>query len=138
MKSLRSIKRSLRLQKGDFLLESMISLVLISIVGLGEVHVAAKALKAQKDMRMQELAINQMRAALIANSVGGYSLCPNVPVVTLPGNPVVQTAVSGCAATTSVVINGVTVNNVPVPLSITANSDVFSGAIEVGGKWETL
>lgn len=130
MSQLRFTKPSLKRQKGDFLLESLIGLVLISIVGMGEVYVSAKALVAERHMRVQEIAVGQMRAALMANKMGSIDLCADGMNITLPGTPapidpdapvdpdaepvtptpvVVAATVNNCDYTTNVTVNAGTV-----------------------------
>lgn len=144
MKPLRSIKPSLKKQKGDFLLESLIGLVLISIVGLGEVYVSARALVAERDMRMQEIAVNQMRAALIRNKLGTANLCADGLSITLPGvaNPIAVT-VSNCGINTSATVgtDAQVLYQVPLPLELSVKHEVLGNdgeddlSVLVGGAW---
>ncbi len=43
-------RANLRLQKGDFLLESLIGMVLMAIIGLGVVFVTSRVTSSQKDI----------------------------------------------------------------------------------------
>ena len=125
-------------QRGDFFIEALISIALMSIVVVGSLYMSTRAMVAQRNMRMQEVAIDQMRSALMANKSGGTDLCTGSPEVTLPNGTNLAITVSGCNLTTSVVVNGVTVSAVPVPLSLSVDSELVGGLVRVGSTWETL
>lgn len=141
---------SLHKQKGDFLVESLIGMVLLAIIGVGVVTIASKVSISQKDTNVQTLAINQMRTALMTNGIDGHDVCANTPTVTLPGAGTVAVSVQGCTsslnAKTSAVISNpdtnsgmasVTVTDVPRPIVISARSGGLPGEVIVGGEWET-
>lgn len=127
-----------RRQRGDFFIEALISIALMSIVVVGSLYMSTRAMVAQRNMRMQEVAIDQMRSALMANKSGGSDLCTGIPEVTLPDGTNLTVTVTGCNLTTSVVVNGVTVDAVPVPLSLSVDSELVGGLLRVGSTWETL
>jgi hypothetical protein len=115
--------KSLCTQRGDFLIESLIGMVLMAIIGMGVVFVTSKMSTAQKDMRVQEIAVNQMRALLLNNGTGGINICDVTPSVKIPGvaDSDVKTEVIGCGATISATIGGVTISDVPKPLFISVS-----------------
>lgn len=127
-------------QRGDILIESLIGMLLMAIVGMGVVLVTSKVSISQRDMRMQEIAVNYMRAALLQNGVGAVDICATTPNFTLPNGeePVVE--VQGCTGaditTETAVINGVDVPGIPRPLFISATSTSL-GQVVVGGSWVT-
>ncbi|MDH1622813.1 type II secretion system GspH family protein [Pseudomonas chengduensis] len=51
-------------QRGDILLESLISMVLMSIVGLGLVYAASRVAATQGEMNKQNIAVSDMREML--------------------------------------------------------------------------
>lgn len=51
-------------QRGDILLESLISMVLMSIVGLGLVYAASRVAATQGEMNKQNIAVSEMREML--------------------------------------------------------------------------
>jgi|GEM_PF-512290 len=115
--------KSLRTQRGDFLIESLIGMVLMAIIGMGVVFVTSKMSIVQKDMRVQEIAVNQMRALLLNNGTGGINICNVAPSVKIPGvaDSDVKTEVIGCGETISASIGGVTISDVPKPLFISVS-----------------
>lgn len=127
-------------QRGDFLIESLIGMVLMAIIGMGVVFVTSKMSVAQKDMRLQEIAVNQMRALLLNNGTGGVNICALNPQVKLPGIPDadIKVQVIGCNQTTTASVGGVAVANVPKPLFISVsllnNNQSLGGEIIVGGS----
>jgi len=135
-----SAKRSPIKQRGDFLIESLIGMVLMAIIGMGVVLVTSKMSVAQKDMRMQEIAVNQMRALLLKNGTNGIDICAITPTVKLPGVPDadIETEVIGCGESTTATIRGIPISNIPKPLFIAVtpknDSDVLGGKIIVGGS----
>jgi type II secretory pathway pseudopilin PulG len=127
--------KSLRTQRGDFLIESLIGMVLMAIIGMGVVFVTSQMSVAKKDMRLQEIAVNQMRALLLNNGTRGINICTSTPHVKLPGVPDndIEVEVIGCSTTTAT-IAGVTIADVPKPLFISVKSDALGGEVIVGGS----
>jgi Tfp pilus assembly protein PilX len=132
--------KSLRTQRGDFLIESLIGMVLMAIIGMGVVFVTSKMSTVQKDMRVQEIAVNQMRALLLNNGTGGINICNVAPSVKIPGvaDSDVKTEVIGCNATVTATITTATgdvnIANVPKPLFISVslkNEDGSFGRDEI-------
>ncbi len=128
-------RANLRLQKGDFLLESLIGMVLMAIIGLGVVFVTSRVTSSQKDMRLQEITVNKLREALIKNGTDSYNVCTENLDFSLPNSEQVTVVKQGCNATTNASINGVTIVGIPRPILLKASSTSL-GEIVVGGTWQ--
>lgn len=126
---------SLHKQRGDFLLESLIGMVLMAIIGLGIVYVTSKVNTSQADMRVQEIVVNNLRAALIRNGTGTYDVCSDNLNFTLPNGEDVTVTTQGCDAPTTATINSVAVTGIPKPIFLKASATSF-GEIVVGGTWQ--
>ena len=123
-----------RAQRGDLLIESLIGLVLMAIVGMGVVYVTSKMSVAQKDMNLQGIAINQLRAYLVSNGNGSIDLCDATKEKIKLVGVEVDADVQGCGLTTTAVIKGTTVT-IPKPLLISVNHTSLGGRVVVGGTW---
>ena len=138
----RSYSAGPRRQRGDILMESLIGLVLMSVIGLGVTYATSRTLVSQRDMNVQNLAVAQMRNVL---QQYGTTLCPGgtntaEAVLNLP------TAVSSstlnldvtCSAAPTVVVQGVTVDSSPLKNVVLStqetNRTLFSGIIKVGDQ----
>lgn len=125
-------------QQGDILIESMIGMVLMAIISVGMIHVSSKAAVAQKDMRVQEIVVNQLRAALIRNKMGTWDICTSVPDIQLPNNQTLAVEVQGCnGGTTTATVAGIAIAGVPTPIALSVNDPSVGGRIVVGGTWTT-
>lgn len=124
-------------QRGDLLIESLIGMVLMAIIGMGVVMVTSKMSVSQKDMRMQEIAVNQMRAYLMNHGNGAINVCSNPPLnVNLPGIGTVPTQVQGCATPVAATVNGVPIaGGVQQPLIMSVTHAQLGGQVVVGGTW---
>lgn len=58
-------------QRGDILLESLIGMLLMSIIGLGLVYAASRVAFTQGQMNKQSLLVSEMRETLQNNSLRG-------------------------------------------------------------------
>ena len=134
----------LKHQRGDFLLESLIGMVLMAIIGMGVVFVTSKVSTTQRDMQIQEIAINQMRAELIKNGTGSSNICDGAaPNILMPTGSPLSSQLQGCdgteAAKVNVTIEGTTVA-VPRPVFISVNLETDSQKpakeVVVGGTWQ--
>lgn len=145
----RSFSPSPRRQRGDVLMESLIGLVLMSVIGLGVTYATSRTLVSQRDMNVQNLAVAQMRNLL---QQYGTTLCPG-PGGTNTAKAVLNlpTAVSSstlnldvtCSPAPTVVVQGVIVtidSSQTVPLKNVVlstqetNRTLFSGIIKVGDQ----
>lgn len=131
---------SLRQQRGDFLLEALIGMVLMAIISMGVVYVTSKASVSQRDMQVQEIAKSQLRTKL----QNGINLCAANQTITVPGKADTAITMQGCTSTerTSLTasINSVTVTDIPSPVIMSANlgADTCDDCkIIVGGTWTT-
>lgn len=127
MKQYSSISR----QKGSGLLEAIVVVVLIGLLSKGAIYLTGRASAVQGDSRVQEIALAQLRS-ILSNS---NNICTTTPQVTLPNNETINVEVQGCNATTTATINGVVIADVPVPVSLSVNSDSLGGQVVVGGTW---
>jgi Tfp pilus assembly protein PilV len=60
-------------QRGDTLIEALVGVLLMSIVGIGMIHIATRVQQTQTDMHIQNYIVVQMRNLL---HVYGTTLCP--------------------------------------------------------------
>lgn len=137
---------NIKKQRGEFLMESLIGMLLMAIIGGGVATMTASASRNHGESNLQELAITQMRLTLIENGFSNTDICASPPTVLLPNADVVNLELQGCdagvrATTTAIVsdVNGaltpVAVSNVPAPIVMQASSVAFPGTIVVGGSW---
>jgi hypothetical protein len=124
-------------QRGDLLIESLIGTVLMAIIGMGVVLVTSKMSISQRDMRIQEIVVNQLRAYLINNGNGTINLCGGAkPAIHVPGIqiPEDKIQVHGCGTSVTATVNNMTIANVPSPLLISVDDAALGGKIVVGGS----
>lgn len=117
-----------RSQRGDMLIEALISMLLFAIAGMGISYIAANVSVSQRELKVQQQVINELRSR-VQNRPDTTDLCDGTTFDT--ENFTNTVTVSGCAATTAVV-GGITIDNVyaPVELSVTVEG---LGEIRVGG-----
>lgn len=134
----RSFSGNGRKERGDILMESLIGVVLMSIIGLGISYASSRAAVTQRDMKLQNVAVSQMRNLLALN---GKALCTNTSLATITVPP--QTSAIGldvtCTAATAVNIGGRTVTGgtslgTVVLTTRSADSALFGGVIRVGDE----
>lgn len=127
-----------RRHRGDILIESVIGLLLMAIVGLGITYVSSRAVVSQRDMTLQNIAVNQMRDLL---AMYGKTLCTNsaLAAITLPTQTAVIPLNAICTAAGTVtiggrsVVTGTTLGTV-VLTTRTQESSLFGGIIRVGDE----
>jgi hypothetical protein len=123
-------------QTGEALLESLIGMVMMALIGVGIVTATSKMSLSQHDMRLQEMAINQLRTLLMNNNNGTINICVTAPTITLPGLASALTVDrQGCNTTVTATVNGAPVTSVPVPLVLSVNHSELGGRVVVGGTW---
>lgn len=115
-------------QRGDTLIESMIGLLLLSIIGIGTSHIVGKTAVSQRDSKVQQGAINELRS-LVMNRKKSDELCSQQDLVT--DNFSVTVGVSGCHQT-SATINGVQLDAIQAPVVLSAELPGL-GEVRVGG-----
>lgn len=118
------------------LIESLIGLLLFAIAGMGVSHITAKTAVAQRDGKVQDQVINELRSMVI-NRQNPEALCGGV-YLTSNFNRRVE-VLSGCTTTTaSVSVGGTTVTidgvRAPMVLTTTLNDDDDSSLVRVGGQ----
>jgi len=126
-------------QRGDILIEALFGILLMSIIGLGISYVASRAAVSQRDMKLENIVVSQMRSLLEQN---GALLCTTnaaLLVVSLPTQtatqPIVATCTTPLAVTvgTSVLTGGTPLSSV-VLTTRTQDTSMFGGIIRVGDE----
>ena len=111
-------------QRGDMLIESMIGLLLLAIAGMGVVELTAKSTVAQREGKVQDQVINELRSMII-NRANVGTLCDGLPINTDYDNRTVD--VEQCALTTASV-NGVAITDVHAPIILSTTISTEEGA----------
>ena len=128
---------SIKRQTGTSIVEAIITLVLVAILASGAIFVSSKSAAQQGELRVQEIAVSQIRSALINNGTGGINICTTPPIVNLPNGVVLAAPfieVQGCGSTITATVNGTSVT-VPEPLRISIDHPSVGGQMVVGGTW---
>lgn len=88
-----------RRQRGDILFEALIGVLLTAVIGAGLAHVLARVMLGQRDARVEQFTVDQVRASLHDQ---GLALCAqgNLPLE-LPGELAGATASITCAPGTA-------------------------------------
>ena len=128
--------RTLTSQRGDMLIESLIGLLLFAIAGMGVSHITAKTAVAQREGKVQDQVINELRSMVI-NRQNADALCSG-SYSTENFDRSIE-VLSGCDTTTaSISVGGttVTIGDVRAPMVLTAklNDDDDSSLVRVGGQ----
>ena len=112
-------------QKGSTLLEALVALVLTSIIALGGALSIGKIMKAHRQSKIQQIAVNQLRVLLQS----GSSLCGTTPAPTITINNQSLNVTVTCTnqATT---VKGANVTITKTVLSVTDSS--LGGEVKVG------
>jgi len=133
-----SFRTGRRRQRGDILIESLIGVVLMSIMGLGITYITSRAVVSQRDMKLQNIAVSQMRNLLALN---GKALCTNTALasITLPTQTAPVPLNVTCSAATAVTIGGRSVTGGSTLGSVvlttrTEDTSLFDGVIRVGDE----
>ncbi|MFC3653631.1 hypothetical protein ACFONN_18895 [Dyella humi] len=132
MYSCRDRKKS---QRGDVLLEALISVLVMSFIGAGTIYATTRMEVGAKNARLDGIAASQMRLML---QQYGSSLCPgqsnnSLAKVVLPLTNTVHPVTVQCLSAASVTIGGVSVTQPSsVVLCIPHSDTAFEGSIMVG------
>jgi hypothetical protein len=124
-------------QFGGMMIESLIGLLLLSLVGGGVMHATARMANTQQQQAMHNISVNQMRSmATSRKGAAGADICTgNNHTVAIPGS---QTAaaltVKGCAAF-SYQITNVKIGGADVLKTISSSRPVV---LEVGNQAELV
>jgi len=116
-----------RRQRGDIMLEALVGVLITSVIGAGLAHVVGRVLSSQRDAKVENLVVEQLRSQLQGEGVG---LCDGRTVtVALPdGDKTVNVACESAAA--NVTVSGIT-HAVDAPQRI--DLEVSASDLGVGG-----
>ena len=70
-------------QRGDILLEALVGVLIAALAAGGIAHLAGRVNDSQRQAKVEQLALEQMRNKLHDD---GVTLCGTTPSLTLPGN----------------------------------------------------
>ncbi|MDZ4262822.1 MAG: hypothetical protein U1B30_10900 [Pseudomonadota bacterium] len=102
-------------QRGGMLIESLVGMLILSIIGGGIMHSTARMTASQRELAVNHIAVNQMRTMLMNRSAGAIDLCEQAPRISLPGEEEpLDVVVSGCA-TAPANVSGVKIDGVDGP-----------------------
>ncbi|WP_248796088.1 hypothetical protein [Pseudomonas sp. MWU13-2105] len=127
-------------QRGDVLLESLIGILLMAIVGLGITYAASRAAVSQRDMKLENIVVAQMRSLL---EQYGAQLCTNnaantaLLVVSIPTQTTPLTITATCTSAPTVTVGSSTLSGGTPQSSVvlttgSADSGTLGGIIRVG------
>jgi Tfp pilus assembly protein PilV len=116
---MRKTIRIAKKQRGGMMIESLVGLLVLSIVGAGLLHTSARIANTQQSQNINNLSLNQMRTLLLSHGSNG-NLCGAGSTITLPGNVSADVTVAGCDAIT------ITVNNIQVDGAPLADQPVLT------------
>lgn len=122
-------------QRGDILLESLIGMLLMSIIGLGLVYAASRVAATQGEMNKQNIAVSEMREMLQQQ---GRALCSaSEPSISIPPNESIELIVHCSDAPTTVTVGSLAVDVGSgirwISLETAAkHNELFGGPIHVG------
>jgi type II secretory pathway pseudopilin PulG len=129
-------------QFGGMMIESLVGLLILSLVGGGVMHATARMANTQQQQTVNNIAVNQMRSLLMnRTNTAGADICSGAQSLTLPGQTTAVTlTVKGCG-NTNVKIKNVTIGGAAVgeqtvstmrPVVLELGSD--NSLIRVGGQ----
>ncbi|MNZ40498.1 hypothetical protein D3C78_580190 [compost metagenome] len=130
------IDRRARRQRGDALIEALISMLLVSVVGLGLVYSTSRVAVSHKDMNLQAMAVSQMRNLLQNHGSGTIDLCnPKKHQIELSANLKPMVTTHGCDKSLTATVEGkdITLGAAPLWLSVELPKEHGGGEIVVGG-----
>ena len=92
-------------QRGDILLEALVGVLIAALAAGGIAHLAGRVNDSQRQAKVEQLALEQMRNKLHDD---GVTLCGTTPSLTLPGNltPTIEVPCSDPTETVTVTIDG--------------------------------
>lgn len=72
-------------QRGGMMIESLIGLLILSVIGGGIMHTTARMTNTQHDLAVNNITVNQMRSMLMTRTAGGADLCTGTHNISVPG-----------------------------------------------------
>jgi type II secretory pathway pseudopilin PulG len=127
-------------QRGDVLLEALISVLVMSIIGAGTAYITAKMAISAENVRVNGAAVTQMRMLLQQYGPGLCSGSANsgMASVIMPANYSVQQLNVQCSTTGTATVGGISVSQptsvvLCAPASASASSP-FAVAVKVGSN----
>lgn len=108
-------------QRGDILLEALVGVLIAALAAGGIAHLAGRVNDSQRQAKVEQLALEQMRNKLHDD---GVTLCGTTPSLTLPGN-LTPTIHVPCSDPTTVTVTIDTIDYIVEPpreVSITAEA----------------
>lgn len=136
---------SINQQRGSSLVEAIVALLLLAFVSKGAIYLSSRASAAQGEIRLQEMALVQLRSELIEN--GRRTICatdpPTTPEIFLPGITLAdEIDVRGCdqTITATILAEGEPSSSskditVPAPIVLSVTHPSIGGQMVVGGTW---
>lgn len=103
-------------QIGGMMIESLVGLLILSVVGGGVMHATSRMANTQQQQAMNNIAVNQMRSLLMNRaSANGTDLCTGQHKVKVPGQAAeVALTIEGCA-NANLEISNVKINGTALP-----------------------
>ena len=90
-------------QRGDILLEALVGVLIAALAAGGIAHLAGRVNDSQRQAKVEQLALEQMRNKLHDD---GVTLCGTTPSLTLPGlTPTIHVPCSDPTTTVTVIID---------------------------------
>ena len=116
-------------QRGDILLEALIGVLIAALAAGGIAHLAGRVNDSQRQAKVEQLALEQMRNELHDD---GVTLCGTTPSLTLPGNLTPTIDVPCSDPTTVTVIIDTHNYTVTPPLEVSIAAD--AGSLGLSGS----
>ncbi len=127
-------------QRGGMLIESLVSVLIMAIIGGGIMHVTARMLNAQRDAAVTNVVVNELRPLIMSRTLpNGSDLCgAGALTVTVPGTESAVTVdKTNCTAASITIKKGNTTLetvSVPQPVVLSIGNSSAGSLISVGGS----
>lgn len=119
-------------QQGAFLIEALISMLLMAILVMGLTFVASRMLNANKQMSEHDFIVNDLRAKLLTHGAGANLCAGDIAPLTMPDASELTITAKNCDKTIPAKVNNVDVI-IKSPLILTViNSQ--GQTVEVGAN----
>lgn len=128
-------------ERGGILIESLVSLLVMGIIGGGIMHTTARVLNAQRDAAVTNVVVNELRPLIMSRSLpNGSDLCAaGTLTVNVPGGGANAGTVTkqNCTAATITIKNDTNVVlatvSAPQPVVLSVGSDTNGSLVSIGG-----